>query len=1848
MGSQRNRTHVLAGLLFALAVGDLWAQGLPNKFILKNAASGKSFRLPVGIAFAPGNRIYVAEKKGQVYVIENGKKVSTPFIDLGAEVLHNESNGLLGIAVDPDFANNRWVYLLYVVDPTGGADDDAHAFSRLTRYRAQAGNLNKADLSTREVLIGKKWSDGIIACGKQHVIGSLRWGSDGSLLVSAGEASLPGQVDAGGGHPECFIEGRTNPDEDIGAFRAQYIKSLAGKILRIDKETGRGLPSNPFYSGNPDDRESKVWCYGLRNPFRFGVRPNGSTNPADGRPGSLYIGDVGWGQYEEISVSKAGGGENFGWPCNEGPRDVNGYQRKNPPRGSCKDRGQVPDNPSPHTLPLVHWHHTDPNASNPKGVLGNSVTGGDFYRGSAYPQEWHGYWVADYAQSWIRVLEVDANDNFVAFREFLDWPGGNEAHGIVDLQSHPETGDMYYVDITTGEVVQIVYTGTVQNQNPVAIASANTLWGEVPLTVHFTGSQSFDPDGDPLTFEWNFGTGDTSNEPDPVYTFTQAGVFNVQLTVRDGKGGVDDFFLEISPGAVPPVVTILSPANGASFFPTEQIDLLGSATDANDPESALSFLWEVDLHHNDHSHPASFEVAGKTGLIVPGNHGDPWDFIFLEIKLLVTNSRGLTGQATSFVVMKVPGETDITDSGTPVALVTNPTGSGNPNIEVIQDNVFPPVGSADPLQQYDTETSDAGRTVDWIGYEFGGTRRFSKLIFQEGLHFGGGGWFESLNVQVRNGGTWQDVFFLQSVPPYSGNNGVHYETSILLFSPAEGDAIRLIGDPGGSQNFISVGELRVFETPFEPPVLTNLQFQPIQDAFVRSSRPTRNYGISSELRVRRSSAWQIAFFKFNVSGVIGTVQNARLRLYVSNPSDDGGAAYLVSNNYKNSNTPWEELGLIWNNAPEVTGSPLDAVGAVALGEVVEFDVTSAVTGDGVYTFAVKNGSSDAAYYHSRENTRPPELFVEVTGGAPPVPPPVIESFAPPSAPVGAEIEIVGQNFDGATEVAFNGVPSHNYRIHMGKHIHVEVPAGATNGKISVTTPGGTAFSVDDFIVEENVPPPPTVNAFAPVSGPVGTVVTISGSNFTGTTDVQFNGVSAAFTEVSDSELRATVPQGATSGPIQVTTPGGSATSSQNFVIESGGPSETIHLQPIADAFVRQGQPTKSYGRSTRLRVKDSSTNRLDTFLKFNVTGLSGPPQSGKIRLFVVDSSDDGGSMYVVANELRNSTEAWSETNLVWNNAPEITGTVLSSVGAVSVGQVVEFDVTPAITGNGVYSFAIKSGSADRARYSSREGATPPELVLQTGPANPNAPTVTGFSPTSGPVGTEVSVTGTNLTNATDVTFNGTAATFSVVSDTELRTTVPNGATTGKISVTTPNGTALSSSHFTVETPPPPAPQIAGFSPTSGAVGTVVTVTGANLSGVTDVQFNGVSAGFTEISDSEVQATVPQNATTGKISVTTPGGTAVSVDDFTVTTPPPPPPEITGFTPTSGPVGTEVTVAGSNFNGVTDVQFNGIAAAFTQISANELRATVPQGASTGPISVTTGVGTAISGSDFTVTTGGSTTRTFTPTDDAFAWQKQPTNNYGDSQELRIRKASKQQIAYFKFQVTGLSGVVISARLRLFVTDGSVDAGEAFLASNTLSGGGPPWAEMLLNWTNRPDLLGSALDSDGAATTGTVVEYDVTAAVVADAVYTFAVVNRSRDALKVSSKEGPVAPELVVEFGPAAVALNKTKDEVLAQTLPNAPEVRLPQGFSLSPNYPNPFNLETTIEYALPHAAPVKLSVYNVRGQLVRVLVDEFQEPGFKRVVWYGRDAYGSEVGSGLYFVRFRGGENVFTRRMLLQK
>jgi hypothetical protein len=249
-----------------------------------------------------------------------------------------------------------------------------------------------------------------------------------------------------------------------------------------------------------------------------------------------------------------------------------------------------------------------------------------------------------------------------------------------------------------------------------------------------------------------------------------------------------------------------------------------------------------------------------------------------------------------------------------------------------------------------------------------------------------------------------------------------------------------------------------------------------------------------------------------------------------------------------------------------------------------------------------------------------------------------------------------------------------------------------------------------------------------------------------------------------------------------------------------------------------------------------------------------------------------------------------------------------------------------------------------------------------------APTLLSFAPASGPVGTSVTITGTNLTGTTAVTLNGApVAAYAVVDAVTLTFTVPVGATSGLVAVTTPGGTATSATAFNVIVLSP-VPTLASLSPgtaTTGSGSFTLTLTGTGFGAGSTAIFNGIALGTTYVSATQLTAQVPASAVAvaGSYDVVVrnpaPGGGSSAALPFAVVVPAP---TIGSFTPTAGGAGTLVTVTGTNLTGATQVRIGStLIPSFTVVSATSLTLVVPttSGVVSGYLTITTPGGTATS-------------------------------------------------------------------------------------------------------------------------------------------------------------------------------------------------------------------------------------------------------------------------------------------------
>jgi len=738
---------------------------------------------PVGTTFDAAGRQLVWERLGRIWI--KGPTETNFSLLLSIEEEEGDE-GLLGFAIDPDFQANGYIYLLYVVDrhhllyfgttnynPNVSQEDEA-TIARLTRYTCVASNdFKTVDPASRLILIGDSKTNGFPVCGSTHTVGSLVFGVDGTLLVSCGDTASFSATDTGGAAngsyaPQALADGIIRPKENVGAYRAQLVDCLNGKVLRIDPATGDGLPSNPFYDATrPRAAKSRVWGLGFRNPFRMTLRPNsGSHNPADGNPGVLYVGEVSWDTKESLKVV-TGPGQNFGWPLYEGLEltppyaggggsynvDVNNLDATNalcggyfsfrqllkqettnaanfPPfNNPCNASFKIPTN-IPQFLfkrPALDWDHFSVSTRTPTfdasgnatianvgaggspvaGVQfqGNCSIGGAWYDGTAYPAQYQNkYFHADWGQEVIKMMSFDASNRPTTVSNFASNVGP-----VVCLVQHPFDGSLYYVlyNGDTGTVRKLSYTG---NRTPEALASADQNYGPGPLTVQFSSAGSSDPDGQALTYSWNFGDGTAvSTLANPSHVFTSPGStrtnYKVTLTVTDTGGLLASATLNIALNDTPPNVTITSPTNGAlySVVTNTPFALTASVTDAESGDSQLAYLWQTVLHHNDHDHVEGTSTNHVSSTAVEPIGCDGANIYYYRVILTVTDPRGL---ATTREVGLFPncGTTDtpatitaIADQSTQLGVATGPVPFTIGDAQVAAANLQLSAGSSDPV-----------------------------------------------------------------------------------------------------------------------------------------------------------------------------------------------------------------------------------------------------------------------------------------------------------------------------------------------------------------------------------------------------------------------------------------------------------------------------------------------------------------------------------------------------------------------------------------------------------------------------------------------------------------------------------------------------------------------------------------------------------------------------------------------------------------------------------------------------------------------------------------------------------------------------------------------------------------------------------------------------------------------------------------------------------------------------------------------------------------------------------------------------------------------------------------------
>jgi glucose/arabinose dehydrogenase len=527
---------------------------IPSGFTETQVAGG--LVNPTAMTFAPDGRLFVCQQGGALRVIKNGVLLSTPFLTV--TVNSSGERGLLGVAFDPNFGTNNFVYVYYTATTPA-------IHNRVSRFTA---NGDVAVPGSEVVILDLNNLSG----ATNHNGGAIHFGEDGKLFIAVGE--------------------------NANGANSQTLANLLGKILRINPD-GTIPTDNPFFNTATGNNRA-IWAMGLRNPFTFAFQPV---------TGRMFINDVGQDTTEEINDGVAG--SNYGWPDTEGPTS------------DPRFRG-----------PIFSYGHGS------SSTTGCAIAGAAFYNPQTprFPSEFMGdYFFADLCSGWIRRFD-QLTQTATGFATGISNP--------VDLQVSSD-GALYYLargsGSNTGVVFKVEFTASMAPSISTHPSDLTVSIGR-PATFSVTASGSI-----PLSFQWQRngvnipGATSSSFTIPSVQQSDNGALFRAQVTNSFGSAISNQARLTVTTNT-PPTGTIIQPAVGTLYSGGNTINFSGMASDAEDgPLPPSAFTWQVDLHHDDHTHPHVQPTSGiSSGSFAIPTSGETSDNVFFRILLTVRDSGGLT------------------------------------------------------------------------------------------------------------------------------------------------------------------------------------------------------------------------------------------------------------------------------------------------------------------------------------------------------------------------------------------------------------------------------------------------------------------------------------------------------------------------------------------------------------------------------------------------------------------------------------------------------------------------------------------------------------------------------------------------------------------------------------------------------------------------------------------------------------------------------------------------------------------------------------------------------------------------------------------------------------------------------------------------------------------------------------------------------------------------------------------------------------------------------------------------------------------------------------------------------
>jgi cytochrome c len=604
---------------------------------------------PIALAVLPNRDVLHTSRDGRVWYTTSE---ATTKLAGQIPVYNHDEDGLQGVAVDPNFAENRWVYLYYAPPldtPPGDAPENGTAadfepfegYNQLSRFKLTEDNT--IDMASEQQILRVNTDRGQCC----HAGGEIDFDSQGNLLMSTGDDTNPFASD---GYSPIDERADRNPVFDARRSSANT-NDLRGKILRIHVEADGSytIPEGNLFP-EAEDAEDKtrpeIYAMGFRNPFRFAVDKEtdwiyvgdygpdaGSANPERGPAGRV-----------EFNLVKEPG--NFGWPLCVGDNiPYRDYDFATGESGEAFDCS-APRNESRHNTGLVElppaqpaWIPYDRDSVPEFGNGGESPMGGPVYHfdpnldsKTKFPEYYDGKNFAyEWDRGWIKTIEVGENGERGAIEPFFE---SMTLTRPMNIEFGPD-GSLYVLDYGSGyfggaadsAVYRIDYTKG--NRTPVVELSADRTSGGTPLEVNFDPSGTHDLDEQELTYAWDFDSDGTtdSTEAGPIsHTYDTPGQYTAKLSVTDTTGLTGSASVLITVGNTEPTVTLETPVDGGFFGFGDTVPFKVTVTDPEDGQIDCSKVTvEYILGHDNHGHPLS-RASGCEGVIeTPADEGHGLD-----------------------------------------------------------------------------------------------------------------------------------------------------------------------------------------------------------------------------------------------------------------------------------------------------------------------------------------------------------------------------------------------------------------------------------------------------------------------------------------------------------------------------------------------------------------------------------------------------------------------------------------------------------------------------------------------------------------------------------------------------------------------------------------------------------------------------------------------------------------------------------------------------------------------------------------------------------------------------------------------------------------------------------------------------------------------------------------------------------------------------------------------------------------------------------------------------------------------------------------------------------------------